>query len=129
MVPYFFKECSSCPHYTNSISHFTLSTIPTQKHIQPWFLDGNLTFNFRGKPHIDGSFLAQQTDYFSEEYSEQPKLILDFKRDPVMEDRASEFVKLVSKQTIWDILEQGRKHAKVMDRNAEFDLLLPAKRR
>ena len=73
--------------------------------------------------------MAQQTDYVLEEYSEQPKLILDFKRDPVMEDRASEFVKLVSKQTIWDILEQGRKHAKVMDRNGEFDLLLPAKRR
>ncbi|KAL7543889.1 hypothetical protein ACHAXR_013329 [Thalassiosira sp. AJA248-18] len=89
----------------------------------PWFLDGNLTSNFRGKPHIDGSFLAQPSDYFCDKYSEQPKLVLDYNRDPVMNGRASEFIKLVSKQAIWDILEQGKKHAKIMDRNGEFDLL------
>lgn len=88
----------------------------------PWFLDGNLTSNFRGKPHIDGSFLSEPSDYFAQEYSEQPKLILDFKRDPVMKDRASEFIKVVSKQTIWDILEQGKKHARVMEQKGEFDI-------
>ena len=89
----------------------------------PWFLDGNLTSSFRGKPHIDGSFLAQRSDYFSEEYSDSPELVLDFKRDPVMKDRASEFIKVVSKQSIWDLLEQGKKHAKVMDVRGEFDML------
>lgn len=89
----------------------------------PWFLDGNLTSDFRGKPHIDGSFLTQPSDYFADEFSRRPKLILDFKRDPVMKDRASEFIKLVSEQTIWDILEQGKKHAKIMDRNGDFGLL------
>lgn len=89
----------------------------------PWFLDGNLTSTFRGRPHIDGSFLAKPSDYFSGEYSDRPKLILDFKRDPVMRDRASEFIKLVSEQTIWDILEQGKSHAKIMDRRGDFDLL------
>ena len=54
---------------------------------------------------------------------ERPKLILDFKRDPVMRDRASEFIKVVSKQTIWDILEQGKRHAKVMELSGEFRLL------
>ena len=96
--------------------------------LQPWFLDGNLTSNFRGKPHIDGSFLAQSTDYLCEiKYPtsslEQPRLVLDYKRDPVMKDRSSEFIKLVSEQGIWDILEQGKKHAKVMDQNGEFDVL------
>lgn len=80
---------------------------------QPWFLDGNLTSNFRGKPHIDGSFLAKPSDYTSEQNPEQPTLILDFKRDPVMKDRASEFIKVISKQSIWDIFEQGKKHALV----------------
>jgi len=89
----------------------------------PWFLDGNLTSNFRGKPHIDGSFLSQSSDYFPEEYSEKPKLILDYQRDPIMKDRASEFIKVVSKQTIWDILEQGKRHAKIMDGKGEFDHL------
>ena len=82
-----------------------------------------MTSNFRGKPHIDGSFLTKRSDYFSEEFVDRPKLVLDFKRDPVMKDRATEFIKVVSKQAIWDILEQGKKHAKVMDQNGEFDLL------
>ncbi|KAL3779511.1 hypothetical protein HJC23_011147 [Cyclotella cryptica] len=89
----------------------------------PWFLDGNFTCNFRGSPYIDGSFLARPTDYFDKEYSDQPKLILDFKRDPVMRVRATDFVKVVSKQAIWDILEQGKKHAKIMERNGELDIL------
>ncbi|KAL7549539.1 hypothetical protein ACHAWF_012805 [Thalassiosira exigua] len=90
----------------------------------PWFLDGNLTKDFRGAPHIDGSFLAKQSDYFCDvEHAERPRLVLDFKRDPVMRGRASEFVKVVSEQTIWDILEQGKKHARIMDREGEFDLL------
>jgi hypothetical protein len=91
----------------------------------PWFLDGRWTSNFRGRPHIDGSFLTQPSDYVSEDRSENPTLVLDFKRDPVMKDHASEFVKLVSEQTIWDILEQGKSHAKIMERNGEFDLLRP----
>lgn len=40
-----------------------------------------------------------------------------------MRDKATDFVKVVSKQAIWDILEQGKKYAKVMERNGEFDIL------
>jgi hypothetical protein len=92
---------------------------------QPWFLDGNLTSSFRGTPCIDGSFLARPSDYFDEKlyYSKEPNLIIDFKSDPVMKDRALEFIKVVSKQTIWDILEQGKKHAKIMDKKGDFDIL------
>jgi hypothetical protein len=92
---------------------------------QPWFLDGKLTSNFRGTPCIDGSFLARPSDYFDEKlyYSEGLSLIIDFKRDPVMKDRALEFIKVVSKQTIWDILEQGKRHAKIMDRDGCFRIL------
>eukprot|EP00580_Thalassiosira_gravida_P010147 CAMPEP_0201639706 /NCGR_PEP_ID=MMETSP0493-20130528/20160_1 /ASSEMBLY_ACC=CAM_ASM_000838 /TAXON_ID=420259 /ORGANISM="Thalassiosira gravida, Strain GMp14c1" /LENGTH=108 /DNA_ID=CAMNT_0048113191 /DNA_START=78 /DNA_END=404 /DNA_ORIENTATION=- len=98
----------------------------------PWFLDGNLTSNFRGKPHIDGSFLAQPSDYVSspelynnnDEQKKPAQLILDYQRDPIMKDRSSEFVKLLSKQGIWDILEQGKKHAKIIEREGEFDFLM-----
>ncbi len=92
---------------------------------QPWFLDGKLASNFRGTSYIDGSFLAKPSDYFDEKpyYSKGPNLILDFKRDPVMKDRALEFIKIVSKQTIWDILEQGKRHAIIMDREGCFSIL------
>ena len=50
-------------------------------------------------------------------------LILDYNSDPAMEGRASEFIKVVSKQAIWDILEQGKRYAKVMEENGDFDIL------
>lgn len=40
-----------------------------------------------------------------------------------MQSKATDFVKVVSKQTIWDLLEQGKKHAQIMERNGEFDIL------
>ena len=88
-------------------------------------MDGKLTSNFRGTSYIDGSFLAKPSDYFVEKplYSKGPNLVIDFKRDPVMKDRALEFIKVVSKQTIWDILEQGKKHAHVMEREGLFNIL------
>jgi len=88
----------------------------------PWFLDGKLTSNFRGKPHIDGSFLARPSDYFgnAEKGERQPTISLDFKRDPLMKERAIELIKVVSKQTIWDILERGKAYGKIMDVQGEF---------
>jgi len=95
-------------------------------------LDGNLTSNYRGKPHIDGSFLAQPSDYLpvsslsqQQDTSQQKNkpLILDYNSDPAMEGRASEFIKVVSKQAIWDILEQGKRCAKVMEESGDFDIL------
>ena len=100
--------------------------------LQPWFLDGNLTSNYRGKPHIDGSFLSQPSDYLpSSSYLQQQQkeqqrnkpLILDYNSDLAMEGRASEFIKVVSKQAIWDILEQGERYAKVMEESGDFDIL------
>lgn len=90
--------------------------------IKPWFLDGKLTSNFRGKPHIDGSFLARPSDYFDFYGADKqpPTVILDFKRDPLMKERALELVKVVSKQTIWDILERGKTYGKIMDAQGEF---------
>ena len=40
-----------------------------------------------------------------------------------MKNNAADFVKVVSKQAIWDILEQGKRYAKIMERNGEFDIL------
>ena len=111
-------------HMNVSVSYTSLLLL------QPWFLDGNLTSNYRGQPHIDGSFLAQPSDYLpasslpqqQSQHSNKP-LILDYNSDPAMEGRASEFIKVVSKQAIWDVLEQGKRYAKVMDERGDFDIL------
>ncbi len=88
---------------------------------KPWFLDGKLTSNFRGKPHIDGSFLARPSDYFDHSPNKRPPpILIDFKRDPLMKERAIELIKVVSKQTIWDVLERGKAYGKIMDAQGEF---------
>ena len=91
----------------------------------PWFLNGDWTRTLRGQAVIDGSFLAKPSDYFDNVENADKTLILDFKRDPLMRERSTEFVKVrKGKQFIWDILEQGRRHAaKVMDRDGEFNFM------
>lgn len=90
----------------------------------PWFLNGDMTKALRGQSVIDGSFLAKPADYFDSEKHVNEALILDFKRDPVMRERSTEFVKVrKGKQFIWDILEQGRLYANIMDKHGEFRIL------
>jgi len=88
----------------------------------PIFLDGKLTNNFRNKPHIDGSVFAKQTDYFVD-YDENDILTIDWYRDPVMNEKSNDFVKLVSEDGIWGMLEQGKKFAIGMEERGEFELL------
>jgi hypothetical protein len=91
--------------------------------LQPWFLNGELTCAFRNKHHIDGSFLATHKDYVPPERDKQP-IILSWQQDPAMEGRALEFVQALSKDSIWSILEQGKKYARQMDKEGRFESLL-----
>jgi len=84
-------------------------------------LDGKITTSVRGEMCIDGSFLSRPSDYFDE--LDAPSLIVDYNRDPMMRNGGLGFVKVVSKQTIWDILEQGKRYAKRMDGEGCFDNL------
>ena len=59
------QNCKSLVFNSSHSPHHLSSTT------QPWFLDGNLTSNYRGKPHIDGSFLAQPSDYLPASYLQQ----------------------------------------------------------
>lgn len=89
----------------------------------PWFLNGEWTKQFRGQSVIDGSFMAKPSDYF-DKCDVNEALILDHKLDPVMRDRSADFVNPgKGKQFIWDILEQGKRHAKIMDKRGEFRIL------
>lgn len=40
-----------------------------------------------------------------------------------MKNNAADFVKVVSKQAIWDILEQGKRYANIMEQKGEFEML------
>ena len=72
--------------------------------------------------YLPASSLQQQSDTQQQKQMNKP-LILDYNSDPAMEGRASEFIKVVSKQAIWDILEQGERYAKVMEESGDFDIL------
>jgi hypothetical protein len=81
----------------------------------PWFLDGELTSNFRDHPCIDGSFLSKGQDYLPEQKASSV-LILDYNRDPTYEStKMLDFVTALSPDTIWKMFEDGKKYARQMD--------------
>ena len=89
----------------------------------PWFLDGNLTTEFRNKAHIDGSFLSKDYHYVPEESraSQRAIVTLDWTEDEGMATKFGDFVKLVSKEGIWGMLDQGKAYAaNVMEPRGDF---------
>lgn len=101
----------------------------------PLFLNGKVVTDFRSKPHIDGSFIAKPEDFHSSmnqegksrcNSGEKVNLIsLDWKKDPALRDRKlGDAVNALSKEGIWDLLEQGRSHAVKMDKRGDFDSLM-----
>lgn len=95
---------------------------------QPWFLDGKLTSDFRGKPHIDGSFLSKEDDYSPEQKMEDDNhvniIILDWKEDPEMSSKGGfDIVEALSPEGIYGLLEKGKKYGKVLEDRGVFDSL------
>jgi hypothetical protein len=81
----------------------------------PWFLNGELTSNFRDQPCIDGSFLSTGQDYLPERKSASV-LILDYNQDPAYEStKMLDFVTALSPDLIWKMFEDGKKYAQQMD--------------
>lgn len=77
---------------------------------------------FRESPHIDGSFLATEKDYMPDE-APSSVIVLNWSSDPAMEGKALEFVSVISKESIWALLEQGKAFAQVMEQRGDFDCL------
>lgn len=92
-------------------------------YVQPWFLDGNWTTQFRGGPHIDGSFLAKANDYLPSH--PRPSIIrLDWGKDPTFQDGGFfDFVQVVSPDKIWEILEKGKQYAKSLEEDGKLACL------
>lgn len=95
--------------------------------VQPWFLDGKLTSNFRGKPHIDGSFLSKEDDYIPDLESQIMKpdtVYLDWSKDPDMISKGGvDIVEALSPEGIYGLLERGKRYGKVLEEQGVFDSL------
>lgn len=94
----------------------------------PWFLDGKLTSNFRGRPHIDGSFLSKEGDYSPDfkRCSDSPvnTIYLDWSIDPKMSSKGGmEIVEALSPNGIYSLMERGKRYGKVMEDQGMFDCL------
>ena len=95
---------------------------------QPWFLDGKITSNFRGRPHIDGSFLSKEDDYRPniERHSDKAIdiLVLDWSKDPEMSSKGGiDIVEALSPKGIYGLMEQGKLYGKVMEDQGMFSSL------
>lgn len=94
----------------------------------PWFLDGNLTSNFRGRPHIDGSFLSKEDDY-SPNFEKHcnatiDTIYLDWSKDPEMSSKGGiDIVEALSPEGIYGLMERGKRYGKVMEDQGMFDSL------
>lgn len=98
----------------------------------PYFLNGDWVTDFRGRPMMDGSFQSQLADYLpphekAAESSSSNILMVDWKCDPVMQSQASglSFIQTLSPDGIWSLLDQGRKHAQIMEEQGDFEILIP----
>lgn len=86
----------------------------------PLFMDKKWTAEFRNAPHIDGSFLAELSDY----HLGKESVVLDWQADPKFSDRSlGDAVTALSEGGIWDLLESGRKYAMKMEKDGKFDIL------
>ena len=83
-------------------------------------MDGKLTADFRGRPHIDGSFLSKEDDYRPnfQRHSDTAIdiIVLDWSKDPEMSSKGGiDFVRVMSPEGIYGLMEQGKLYGKVME--------------
>mmetsp|Transcript_12907 Transcript_12907/g.32543 ORF Transcript_12907/g.32543 Transcript_12907/m.32543 type:complete len:324 (-) Transcript_12907:466-1437(-) len=94
----------------------------------PWFLDGKLVADFRGKPHIDGSFLSKEEDYSPgferEDDTALNTVILDWSKDPDMSSKGGiDIVEALSPEGIYGLLERGKRYGQVLEDQGVFESL------
>ena len=116
-------------------------------------MDKKITYNFRNKPHIDGSFLSTESDYAWQHHAvdrnsnissnddsiddpENPPtlllpppkkvhtLTLDWKDDPEMSERGGfDIVEAISPDGIYDLIERGKRFGRTLEEKGAFNTL------
>lgn len=115
----------------------------------PWFMDGKLTSDFRGRPYIDGSFLSKDEDYYNANSGRSlPPLyddtntntgsnknknviLVNWKNDSQMKSKGGgmDIVEALSPDGIYDLMEKGKRYGKIMDEQGIFDCLPKKKKK
>ena len=86
----------------------------------PWFLNGQWTADFRGRPTFDGSFLTTRRDYTSN----LDAIFLQHTDDPALRDKnLIDAIRVVPRESIWGLLEDGMRYAATLDQSGGFDSL------
>lgn len=116
-VPSFTKERISTFRDRTDLIRCSMASV----HI-PWFLDSSLCATFRDQLYIDGSFLSSMEDYLPHGRPlASPVLLLDHKMDPRYRNvDLLSFIKAVTPNTIYQMMDDGRAHGKVMDEQGLF---------
>lgn len=88
----------------------------------PWFLDSKFTATFREKPFIDGSFLAREEDYHpTQSIRSKNSLFVDYRLDPTYQSQSLlSFIEAVNPDAIFNMLEDGKRYAKIMEEKGSF---------
>eukprot|EP00520_Triparma_pacifica_P005318 CAMPEP_0118632768 /NCGR_PEP_ID=MMETSP0785-20121206/628_1 /TAXON_ID=91992 /ORGANISM="Bolidomonas pacifica, Strain CCMP 1866" /LENGTH=85 /DNA_ID=CAMNT_0006523575 /DNA_START=662 /DNA_END=915 /DNA_ORIENTATION=+ len=79
----------------------------------PLFLDNSFTANFKSKPYIDGSFMSIPSDYGPPATT----TVLDYEGDKKLKQTKGGFVKLISREGVWDLIELGYQYAKLKSKS------------
>ena len=86
----------------------------------PWFLDGQWTTTFRKQKCIDGSFLANRGHYIPDDNGRRT-LFLSHQRDErYSEQNLLSFVKAVNPDGIYELIEDGKKYASMMEEQGKL---------
>ena len=125
---FYFLVSQPCVECVSLMPIDNMHTMTLLIFLQPWFLDGKLTADFRGKPHIDGSFLSKEEDYSPgfEREDDTPinTVILDWSKDPDMSSKGGiDIVEALSPEGIYGLLERGKRYGQVLEDQGVFDSL------
>ena len=83
----------------------------------PLFLDKQFSRPFRGARYVDGSFQSKTSDYTD---GSGDAVTLEYAGDELLSSSAGGFVKLVSKEGVWRMMEYGRAYAKKLEGEGHF---------
>ena len=98
-----------------------MESILTTVHV-PWFMDGLFTRNFRGKKCVDGFLPPFYSPLQSTRTPDTtPHILIDWRIDPCYRYCTPiDMIKLLSPESIWGLLEQGKAYAQKREAEGLF---------
>lgn len=83
-----------------------------------------MTSNFKGKPHIDGSFRSVPGDYFEGEERNETSLLFNWKEDQRMASKGGlDIVETLSPDGIWGLIRKGKSFAQSLESEGKFEVI------